>query len=174
MICIYRIFLWKFIPSVFAVTLDNMNILPAAWDGIFANSTDLLYLCDILVVAQLGYFHWNVTWIIGEKKINGLYNVSITCNETRPKLGLIFSHYIIFFFIPVTRTLAYVLTSSALCMRCWHLCQLRRHHASQPSQNLAVEMACLFAHIISLFHFFLCVFHISSTLLNILYYLLTG
>jgi len=47
-----------------------MNILPSDWDGIFVNCTGLPYFCDILVVAQLGYFHWNVTSITEKEIIN--------------------------------------------------------------------------------------------------------
>lgn len=67
----------------------------------------------------------------------------ITHNEMRPKPGFIFSHNILFFFIPVTKTLVYVLTSSASCIHCWHFCQLNPYRASQPSQNLAEDMAFL-------------------------------
>lgn len=88
----------------------------------------------------------------------------ITHDKMRPKPCLIVSHYICFF-IPGTKTLACVLTSSALCVHCWHLCQLGPHHASQPSQSLATEMACLFAHIISLSHFLLC-FSLSALLFS--------
>lgn len=106
MIYIYRIFLLKLIPSLFPVTLDSMNILPSAWDDIFVNSTDLPYLYDILVVAQLGYFHWNVTSVIeNNNKLDGIMN-PITHNKMRPKPCLIFSHYILFFFVPGTKTLA--------------------------------------------------------------------
>lgn len=56
-------------------------------------------------------------------------------------------------------------------MHCWHLFQLSPRRTSQPSQYLATEMA-FFAYIISLSHFLLHLFLISSTLLNTLYHLL--
>lgn len=68
----------------------------------------------------------------------------IAQNKIRPKPCLIFSHYI-FFFISGTKTLAYVVTCSALCTHCWHLYPLSPQCVSQHSQSLTTETACLFA-----------------------------
>lgn len=60
MLSIYtELLLLKFI-TLFSVPLGDVNTFPAAWDDTFAKSTDFLYLCDILTVAQPCYFHWNV------------------------------------------------------------------------------------------------------------------
>lgn len=57
-----------------------------------------------------------------------------THKKMKPKPCLIFSHCIPFFFLPGTKTLACVLTSPALRMHCWHLCQLSPHRASAQSK----------------------------------------